>query len=215
MQFLAKIVVVYAILFSTCLVKPETSREQIAPEATPIEEVEEKKIEKTEDDEGKKPTFKVVGVNDGDTITVLYVDGDEKKEQKIRLATIDAPEYYQPYGKKSRQNLSDLVWKKEVRIREMGRDRYGRIIGEVFVEGKNINAEQIRNGYAWHYKRHQKQQSFAEREIYSKAEKYARENKLGFWQMKYPKPPWVYRKQNPRNPKKEKRSEMLIEKDYE
>ncbi len=172
MQILAKLVVATTILFSTCFVNPET-----------------KKIEAA--------GIEVVGISDGDTLTVLY--RNEKRQQKIRLATIDAPEYSQAYGTKSRQHLSDLVFRKQVTIRKISDDRYGRVVAEVFLDGKNINVEQIKSGNAWHYKHHEKQQTPKERLIYSAAEEFARENKLGIWQDKNPMPPWDYRKHNPRN----------------
>ncbi len=188
MQILAKLIVASAILFSTCFIKPDVA-------------------------ENKPGAIEVVGVNDGDTVTVLFAD--EKRQQKVRLATIDAPEYSQPYGKKSREHLSDLVFRKKIRLREMGRDKYGRIIGEIFLDEKNINVEQIRSGFAWHYKHHERQQTFKERVIYSQAEKYAREKRLGVWQDRDPIPPWDFRRENPRNQKKQNRSEMLTEHEYE
>ena len=188
MQILAKLIVATAILFSTCLINPEVAV-------------------------NKPGAIEVVGVNDGDTVTVFFAD--EKRQQKIRLATIDAPEYAQPYGKKSRQYLSDLVFKKKIRLRELGRDKYGRIIGEIFIDEKNINVEQIKSGFAWHYKHHERQQSYKERVIYSEAEKYAREQRLGVWQDDNPIPPWEYRRNPPRNQKKQNRSEILTEQEYE
>lgn len=177
MQIIAKLIVATAILFSTCFIKPATVQNEVR-------------------------LIEVVGVNDGDTVTVFFVN--EKRQQKIRLATIDAPEYAQPYGRKSRQHLSDLVYRKMIKLKELGRDKYGRIIGEIFLNEKNINVEQIKSGFAWHYKHHEGQQSFEERLIYSQAEKYARENRLGVWQDDNPIPPWDYRRETPRNGKKQK-----------
>ncbi|MEZ5344825.1 MAG: thermonuclease family protein [Pyrinomonadaceae bacterium] len=140
-------------------------------------------------------TSEVVGVSDGDTITVL--DRATQKRQKVRLATIDAPEFNQPFGARSKQSLSDLVYKKNVTLRSFGSDKYGRTIAEVFVDGKNINVEQIRRGFAWHYKFHEKQQTPAERLIYSKAQEFAKQNRLGLWADSDPVPPWDFRKEKP------------------
>ena len=103
----------------------------------------------------------VVGVNDGDTITVF--DKDTRNQFKVHLATIDAPEYKQPFGKKSRQSLSDLVYKKQITLDRKGVDYFGRVLAEVYVGGTNVNVEQIKRGWAWHYKKYAKSQSASER----------------------------------------------------
>ena len=71
-------------------------------------------------------TGKVVGITDGDTFTLLTAD---KKQVKVRLAEIDAPESGQPYGDKSKQALSGLIFGKEVRVVVQTTDRYGRTVG--------------------------------------------------------------------------------------
>lgn len=72
----------------------------------------------------------VVGVSDGDTITVLDSD---KRQHKIRVAGIDAPEKNQPFGQRSKENLSRLVFAREVDVHWSKRDRYQRIVGKVMV----------------------------------------------------------------------------------
>ena len=207
MHILAKLIVAGAALLSTCLVNPEVVKKEKSP-PEPLPAADSDKPAKGQ------VVFEVVGVNDGDTVTVLLKTDEEKKQRKIRLATIDAPEYNQPFGKKSRRHLSDLVYRKEITINKMGQDRYGRIIAEIFVDGKNINVEQIRNGYAWHYKRHQRQQTYEQRIVYSQAQNEAKEKRLGIWQLKKPIPPWAYRKRNPRKTEN-KRMELLTEQDYD
>jgi endonuclease YncB( thermonuclease family) len=73
---------------------------------------------------------RVVGVSDGDTITVLDSD---KRQHKVRLSGIDAPEKSQPYGDASKKNLSRLVYLKDVRVESHKQDRYGRTLGKVWV----------------------------------------------------------------------------------
>jgi endonuclease YncB( thermonuclease family) len=91
---------------------------------------------------------RVVGVTDGDTITVL----DEARTQhKIRLAGIDAPERGQPFGQRSKQHLSDLISRKDVVVEWKKRDRYGLDLGKVLAPGTWI-CEQIRAGMAWWYR---------------------------------------------------------------
>lgn len=74
----------------------------------------------------------VVGVSDGDTISVLDAS---KQQHKIRLMGIDAPEKAQAFGQKSKQSLSDLVFNKRVEVTWFKRDRFGRIVGQVIVDG--------------------------------------------------------------------------------
>ena len=87
-------------------------------------------------------------VADGDTITVL---DDNKVQHKIRLAGIDAPEKKQPFGQRSKQSLSDLVFDKAVTVETNKRDKYRREVGKVLVGGVDANLEQVKRGMAWHY----------------------------------------------------------------
>lgn len=132
----------------------------------------------------------VVGVSDGDTITVLDVD---RRQWKIRLAGIDAPEKRQPFGQQSKQSLSDRVFGKQVVIETGKSDRYRRIVGKVAVAGEDINLQQIHAGLAWHYKKYEREQSAADRESYARAEEDARRKKRGLWQQLEPVAPWDYR----------------------
>lgn len=133
---------------------------------------------------------KVVGVSDGDTITVL----DASKTQiKVRLEGIDAPEKAQPFGQKSKEHLSDLVFGKQVVVESNKTDKYGRTVGKVLVNGKDANLEQVRSGFAWHYKEYQKEQSPSDRVAYSNAETNAQNIKSGLWRDPKPMPPWEWR----------------------
>jgi endonuclease YncB( thermonuclease family) len=71
---------------------------------------------------------KVVGIADGDTLTVLTAS---KKQHKIRLAEIDAPENAQPFGTKSKRSLSDVCFGKEAEVTPFVKDRYQRIVARV------------------------------------------------------------------------------------
>lgn len=125
---------------------------------------------------------KVVSVHDGDTITILV----EKEQVKIRLFGIDAPELKQPYGKKSKQFLSNLIAGQIVEVEKNGNDRYGRTIGTVSLNGEDINAQMVENGYAWAYRRFSKK--------YAPQESEAKFEKRGLWRDD-PIPPWKWRKQ--------------------
>lgn len=91
---------------------------------------------------------KVVGISDGDTITILTPD---KQSIKVRLVEIDAPEKDQPWGQKSKQALSDLIYSRNVTVDSAGNDRYGRTLGTVFLSDRNINKHMVENGNAWAY----------------------------------------------------------------
>ena len=127
---------------------------------------------------------RVVRVADGDTITVLSTS---TTQHKIRLQGIDAPEKKQAFGNASRKFLSGLVANREVRVTYAKRDRYGRILGTVFVDGRDINLEMLKAGMAWHYKKYDSNPA------YSKAESEARTARRGLWQDKNPTPPETFR----------------------
>ena len=121
---------------------------------------------------------RVVGVSDGDSVTVLDA---KKTPYKIRLAGIDAPERAQAYGQKAKESLSDLVFGKSVDVEWSKQDRYGRIVGMVMLGGVDINLEQIKRGMAWHYKQYQNEQSPEDRVAYAQFESQARDKRLGLW----------------------------------
>ncbi|MBL8823087.1 MAG: thermonuclease family protein [Planctomycetia bacterium] len=130
-------------------------------------------------------TCKVVGITDGDTIVVL---DSEKQQHKIRLEGIDAPEKSQPFGSKSKDALSTLIMGKDVTIRWSKKDRYGRILGDVFVGELHVNLELVKCGMAWHFKEYSSSKSL------SNAEAEARNSKSGLWALNNPISPWQFRK---------------------
>lgn len=125
---------------------------------------------------------KVVSIHDGDTITVLQ----GKQQIKVRLYGIDAPELKQPYGKKSKQFLANLIAGEVVEVEENGKDRYKRTIGTIYLNGADINAQMVENGYAWAYRKFSKK--------YTPQESQAKKQGLGLWRDKEPIPPWEWRK---------------------
>ena len=94
---------------------------------------------------------RVVGLSDGDTVTALTA---EKRQVRVRLSGIDAPESGQPYGTRARQELSALVFGRDVRVVGGEADRYGRTLGRVLVDGRDANAEMVRRGAAWVYRQY-------------------------------------------------------------
>lgn len=135
-------------------------------------------------------TGRVVGVADGDTVTVL---DQSNTQHKIRLSGIDAPEMAQAFGQRSKQSLSELVFAKHVTVDTDKRDRYGRRVGKILVNGADANLEQIKRGLAWHYKTYAREQSAEDREVYGAAEVAARASGIGLWRDAEPLPPWEFR----------------------
>ena len=135
-------------------------------------------------------TGKVIGVMDGDTIEVLDAT---KRPHKIRLEGIDAPEKEQAFGNRAKQHLSDQVFGKQVEVVTSKTDKYGRNIGKVLINGKDANLEQVRAGFAWHYKAYQKEQSVVDRTLYADAEAAARSARSGLWRDPQPMAPWEWR----------------------
>lgn len=111
-------------------------------------------------------------MTDGHTITILDAD---KVQHKIRLEGIDAPESKQAFGTKAKQALSDRVFGKSVRVEWKEKDCYGRTLGHVYAGSDHVNLSMIRDGYAWHCKRYNKDQKLADAEVE------AREAGRGLW----------------------------------
>jgi len=146
---------------------------------------------------------RVVGVTDGDTVTVLDAS---RETHKIRLSGIDSPEKRQPFGEKAKQSLSSLLYGKPVSIEWAKQDRYRRIVGKVLVvpadapcpappcaNQTDAGLAQIELGLAWHYKKYEKEQSPEDREAYAQAEAEARSRRTGLWADPDPMPPWDWR----------------------
>lgn len=94
---------------------------------------------------------RVVRVLDGDTIEVM----DSRKAVRIRLINIDAPEKKQDYGRWSTDMMKSLVAGKTVTVTYFQRDRYGRILGQVYApDGMNVNQFMVRAGAAWVYEQY-------------------------------------------------------------
>jgi endonuclease YncB( thermonuclease family) len=137
-------------------------------------------------------TGKVIRIADGDTLTVL-VDC-AKLDVPIRLAGIDAPEKGMPFGTVSKQSLADLAFGKQVVVEWRKKDKYGRVVGKVLVDGLDVNLEQVKRGLAWHFKEYEGEQSAEDREAYAAAEATAKAAGAGLWKDKEPTPPWAWRK---------------------
>jgi len=128
---------------------------------------------------------KIVNVADGDTVTLLTA---HNKQIRIRLNCIDAPEKSQNFGQKSKRSLIDLIAGKYVTVQKHDVDRYGRVVGTIYLNGTDINLLQVKNGLAWVYDR------YCNDRTYYVAESRAREAKIGLWRQPNPIEPWNYRR---------------------
>jgi micrococcal nuclease len=131
---------------------------------------------------------KVVAITDGDTVGVIDA---EKSYFKVRLHGIDSPEKKQAYHEKATQALSGKVFQKDVVLDERGKDRYGRVIAVLKLDGRNINRELVEEGFAWQWDKYDKLGEFTE------AHASAKEKKAGLWQDAVPVAPWEFRAKKP------------------
>jgi len=127
---------------------------------------------------------RVVGVTDGDTISVLRGG----HPTTVRLVGIDAPEKGQAYGQRAKQFAATLAFGQTVTVRVSGHDRYMRLLAEVILpDGRSLNQEMVRAGYAWWFRKYSRDLTLAHLE----AE--AREAHRGLWADRAPEAPWTYR----------------------
>lgn len=132
-------------------------------------------------------TGMVVSITDGETIKVL----NEGSQVKVRLYGIDCPEKKQAFGQKAKDFTASLVAGKFVEVVPEDTDIYSRTVGLVFADGKSVNLEIVKAGYAWVY-RHYCKAAFCFQWLDDEAK--ARKAKIGLWHDKDPTPPWEWRK---------------------
>lgn len=134
---------------------------------------------------------KVVGVTDGDTLTLLV----DREQVRIRLAQIDAPEKGQPFGKRAKSELSRMAFGKQARVEIVDVDRYGRTVGEVHIDGLHVNLEMVRLGYAWAYTEYARSTEIID------LEDEARREQRGLWRLPLSErdQPWEWRSKKKRS----------------
>jgi endonuclease YncB( thermonuclease family) len=144
-------------------------------------------------------TGKVIGISDGDTITIL---NDKQEQIKIRLIGIDCPEKTQAFGNRAKITLSNKVFSQNVKVETRDKDKYGRTLGIVKVGDEDINEYMISQGLAWHFKKYANTQPLEEANRYAKAQELASQNKRGLWIQDSPMPPWEFRDEQKKSQKK-------------
>lgn len=130
---------------------------------------------------------RIVRVSDGDTVVLL---DSTNTQHRIRLDGIDCPEKGQPFGRKATDFVKNLAAGKQAVVYWDKKDRYGRILGYLIVDGVNVNKELLKNGLAWHYKHFNQDKELAE------LEQQAKDKKLNIWSDKNPIEPYQWRKSN-------------------
>ena len=128
----------------------------------------------------------VVGVVDGDTADIRLQSG----MIRVRLHAVDAPERDQPHGQAAKKALSALVYGKSVGVEPIEQDRYDRLVARLWLDDLDVNAEMIRQGAAWVYRR------YADDAAYCAYEKAARDLGRGLWALPREQraAPWEWRR---------------------
>lgn len=140
---------------------------------------------------GAELSGKVVSIVDGNTLTVL---DSGKRQHRVRLFAIDAPEDRQSFGDVSKQNLARLAFDKTVKVEYKRKDKHGSVVGKVLIGDLDIGLQQVRDGLAWHHKRYAAEQTAVDRFAYARGEFMAREAMTGLWKERQPTAPWDFRK---------------------
>jgi micrococcal nuclease len=126
-----------------------------------------------------------VNFYDGDNL--ILIQGGIKT--KVSLACIDAPELKQPGGQAARKALKSLVDGKQISLRVVNKDRFGRLSAEIFAGGKNINKTLIEAGYV-HFNGQWK-----ECDRYQAWERDAKNKQVGIWRSQNSESPAKFRQE--------------------
>lgn len=136
----------------------------------------------------------VLGISDGDTIQANFGG----KKTTIRLACIDAPEKKQLGGEESTDKLKQLLpIGQNIKLRLVNRDRYKRLIGEIYLNNQSVNLQMVTEGQAVVYRQYLSG-CFDTKDSFLDAESKAKNQRLGFWSQSNPIMPWEFRKMNKR-----------------
>lgn len=148
---------------------------------------------------GQTMMGRVIKVSDGDTIVV---QNSKNKKVKVRLAKIDAPELSQPHGKVAYFALNQLLLSQTVKITYKNKDRYQRIVGQVYLNGMDVGAEMVSQGHAWVYRQ------YSDDFYLYCLEYWARFTQKGLWALPASErtPPWEWRRNKQKHYAKTKKA---------
>ena len=133
---------------------------------------------------------KIVGIVDGDTVTILLPDGAQRL---VRLRGIDAPEKEQAFGTKARMFLSDILANKAVVVEYEGFDLDGRVVGSIRFNNHDASLEMLQAGFAWYDKEHAQGLSEIDKTRYQTKEAEAKRATIGLWADNTAQAPWAFR----------------------
>ena len=133
----------------------------------------------------------VVAVIDGDTLEIVDAQRDR---HRIRLAGIDAPEHDQAHGDAATHALTALAMRRQVMVTGRKVDMWQRLVGQIWLDGRDLNLELVAAGHAWHDRLHRREQTADAQRRYEAAEQAARAGRLGLWALPDPEPPAVFRR---------------------
>ncbi|CAK7025392.1 thermonuclease family protein [Saezia sanguinis] len=133
----------------------------------------------------------VVGITDGDTLKARCGEPGNYEQVRVRIVAIDAPERGQDYSVKAREYLSDLCYQVNAEIIVHGRDRYGRIVGQVICNDVDTGSALVEEGLAWVYPQYAKDHEY----LYG-FQNHAQNEELNIWSMPNPVPPWEWRRES-------------------
>ena len=144
---------------------------------------------------------RVVRVVDGDTVLVA---DPRSLYSKVRLHGIDAPECGMPFGPQAKQFLVQLTQGKIVQMASKGRDRYGRTVATLAVNGQDVGLSMVRSGFAWRDGRYDRPRLAGQTTPYANAQRDAEVKALGLWAGPTPLAPWDWRTGALQSPKRER-----------
>jgi micrococcal nuclease len=139
---------------------------------------------------------KIVHIDDGDTVIMMTAD---YTKVTVRLSDIDAPESSrgqkrpgQPYSSKSTDSLKQMVWGRQGSANCYGADRYGRQVCRIYVDGLDVNSEQVKRGMAWANRANAR---YVRDPVVYRLEDEARKSRAGLWSSSQEQvQPWIWRK---------------------
>ena len=131
--------------------------------------------------ETQTTTYPVISVVDGDTVKVLM----NGTKETIRLIGIDTPEIgsrLECFGTEAKTRAQELLSNRKVSVEldptQAERDRYGRLLAYLEVDGRDFGEQMIRQGYAHEYTYNL---PYKNQDTYQSAETSARNKERGLW----------------------------------